>query len=57
MSEAAVPSFPSYTYFGIFGMTGESVLILVMTASGNFTFNWVLTAKTSLFYLLIQLTN
>ena len=39
MSEAAVSSFPSYSYSDIFGMTGGSVLILVMTACGNFAFN------------------
>ena len=49
MSEAAVPSFPSYSYYDIFGITGGSVLILVMIACGNFTFNWVLTIKTSLY--------
>ena len=48
MSEAAVPSFQSYSY-DIFGITGGSVLILVMIARGNFTFNWVLTLKTSLY--------
>ena len=57
MLEAAVPSSPSYSYSDIFGMTSGSVLILAMTACGNFTFNWVLTVKTSLFYLLVQLTN
>ena len=57
MSEGAVLSFPSYRYSDIFGMTGGSALILVMTACGNVTFTWVVTVKTSLFYLLIQLTN
>ena len=57
MSEGAVLSFPSYRYSDIFGMNGGSARILVMTACGNATFTWVLTVKTSLFYLLIQLTN
>ena len=30
---------------------------LVMTACGNITINWILTAKTSLLCLLIELTN
>ena len=41
----------------IFGNTGEKVLMLVMAASENFTFNWILIAKTSLLCLLIQLIN
>ena len=57
MLEGAVLSFPSYRYSDIFGMAGGSALILVMTACVNVTFTWVLTVETSLFYLLIQLTN
>ena len=30
---------------------------LVMSACGNFTFNWILTVKTSLLCLPIRLTN
>ena len=36
----------------IFGNTGGRVVMLVMTACGNFTFNWILTVKASLFSLL-----
>ena len=54
MSEAAVPSF---SVLNIFGNTGGRALILVMTACRNFTSNWILTVKTSLLCLLIQLTN
>ena len=45
MLEASVPIFPPYSYSDISGMTGGIVLILVMTACGSFTFNWVLTVK------------
>ena len=37
----------------IFENTGGRVLIVVMTACGNFTFNWILTLKTSFLCLLI----
>ena len=39
------------------GISGGRVFILVMTAFRNFTFNWILTMKTPLWCLLIQLTN
>ena len=41
----------------IFGSTGGKILMLVMTASGSFTFDWFLTVKTSLLCFLIQLIN
>ena len=41
MPEAAVRSFPWYTVQNIFGNTGRRALKLVMTACGNFTFNWI----------------
>ena len=56
-AEAAVRVFRHTAVLNIFGITGGRVLILVMTASRNFTFNWVLTVKTSLLCLLIHLTN
>ena len=40
VSEVAVPSFPSAVQ-NIFGNTGGRVLMLVMTACGNFTVNWI----------------
>ena len=57
MSEAAVQSFLSYSFFECLRNTGGRVFILVITACENFTFNLILTAKTSLLYILIQLTN
>ena len=39
----------------IFGSIDGKALLLVMTTSGNFTFNRILTVKTSLLCLLIQL--
>ena len=41
----------------IVGNTGGKVHMPVMTASENFTFNWILTVKTSFLCLLIQLIN
>ena len=52
MSEAAVTSFPSYSFSEHFRKYPWKI-----TACGNFTFNWILTLKTSLLCLLIQLTN
>ena len=41
----------------IFQNTSGRVLILALTVCGNFSFNWLLTFKTSFLYLLIQLSN
>ena len=57
MLEATISSFPSFSCFEHFREYRWRVFILIMTACGDFTYDWILTVETSLLCLLIQLTN
>ena len=46
MSEATVPNFRHAAVQNIFGNTGGRVLMLVMTACENSTFNWIFCGHT-----------
>ena len=52
MSEAVIQNTFSEIHFQ---KTSGRVLMLEITNSGNFTFNWILAAKITLLRLLIQL--